>query len=87
MKVYNVYHTYDEDGGFGDAVSCTELVVSFEDEEDAKAFVEKYSNPHIYDRPYANLWEGRLSYEEIEVVLHKDFDINCNYGFYRGLSL
>jgi len=81
MKTYSVFHNYDVDGGFGDAVSCTDLVAIFESKVDAEAYVEKYSNPHVYDKPYTELWAGELHIEESEIIMHKDFDINNNYGF------
>lgn len=76
MKIYNVYHEYDTDGGFGDAISQSDLVASFANEDDAKAFVEKYSNPIIYDRPYAELWCNKLVISETEIITHAEFDIN-----------
>ena len=81
MKIYSVFHNYDVDGGFGDAVGCTDLIAIFEKEEDAEAYVEKYNNPHVYEEPYASLYAGELTIKENEIVLHKDFDINNKYGF------
>lgn len=43
------------DGGFGDAILQEEVICGFDNREDADEFVEKYSNPHIYDSPYASL--------------------------------
>ena len=60
MKIYNVYHEYDTDGGFGDAIAQSDLVATFATETDAKAFVEKYSKPYVYDRPYAALYCNQL---------------------------
>ena len=76
MKVYNVYHEYDVDGGFGDAVNKSVLVATFESEMDAKAFVDKYSNPYVYDRPYAKLYCNQLVIEEMEIITHAKFNIN-----------
>ena len=76
MVIYNVYHEYDTDGGFGDAIPESDLVASFAREEDAKAFVEKYSNPHVYDRPYAELWCGKLVVSEAKIITPENFDIN-----------
>lgn len=36
--------------------------------EDADEFVEKYSNPHIYDSPYASLECGILRVEELNMT-------------------
>lgn len=87
MKVYNVYHVYDVDGGFGDAVETDVLIATFENEDDAKAFVEKYSKPEVYDRPYSELWHHKLVISETEIITHAEFDINkapneyCDYGW------
>ena len=68
MKIYNVYHEYDEDGGFGDAVSQKFLLESFESESDANEYVKEFENPHIYDRPYAALECGKLVVEAVDVI-------------------
>ena len=67
MKIYLVYETYDEDGGFGDAVTCERVVNAFLHKADADAFKEKYDNPHVYDKPYTSLYCGGLDVREIEV--------------------
>lgn len=54
-KFYLVNHCFDVDGGFGDAILQEEVICGFDNREDADEFVEKYSNPHIYDSPYASL--------------------------------
>ena len=76
MKVYSVYHDYDTDGGFGDAISQRELLATFESKEDADTYIAKYENPHIYERPYAGLECGVLTLEEVEVISHDDFDFD-----------
>ena len=68
MKVYNVIHRYDNDGGYGDAVCETDVLFMFERKEDAEAFVEKYSFPHIWSAPYDKLRCGELSIVEAETV-------------------
>lgn len=83
MKIYNVYHAYDVDGGFGDAVYEQELVATFENEADAKAFVEKYSDPYVYDNPYDELYCNQFTIEAVEIISHSEFDINktpSDYG-------
>ena len=76
MKIYNVVHVYDEDGGFGDAMSTEEFVAAFESAEDAQAFVEKYSKPYVYDRPYSELYCNQFVIVETEIITHAEFDIN-----------
>lgn len=76
MKIYNVYHLYDVDGGFGDAVPTSELVATFESKADAESFVEKYHNPCVYDIPYAELYCNAYTIMEMEIIPHKDFDLD-----------
>ena len=78
MKVYQVFHLYDVDGGFGDAVGQSEVIASFENKDDAIALCERLRNEHVYDKPYADLWCGCLAVEEFDIVSHKDFSID-NY--------
>ena len=75
MKVWDVIHYYDEDGGFGDAVETNEIIATFEDENDANAFRDKYTNEHVYDTPYADLYSGRLEVVGKEIIPHKEIDI------------
>ena len=55
-------------GGFGDAIPQEEVICGFDNREDANRFVEKYSNPHIYDSPYASLECGVLRVEELNMT-------------------
>ena len=76
MKIYNVYHLYDVDGGFGDAIPKSEMVAIFESKADAEAFVEKYNKPYVYDKPYDTLWCNEYVVTETEIISHKEFNIN-----------
>ena len=76
MKIYNIYHEYDVDGGFGDAIPESILIATFENADDANAFVNKYSAPEVYDRPYSALWHHKLVVSETEIITHSEFDIN-----------
>lgn len=89
MTIYNVYHKYDTDGGFGDAIPVDELVASFANGDDATEFVNKYSNPHIYNRPYNDLYCGELIICPTEIIEHSEFDINKTpeeYGVWFPMS-
>ena len=44
------------------------VICGFDNREDANRFVEKYSNPHIYDSPYASLECGVLRVEELNMT-------------------
>lgn len=76
MKIYNVYHCYDVDSGYGDAVETEILVATFESETDAKTFVEKYSDPYVYKKPYDELYCNVYIIRETELVTHAEFNIN-----------
>ena len=68
-KLWNVIHLYDEDGGFGDAISEEELVCTiYATDEEAKAFEEKYDKPYVYDRPYASLSCHGIYLEEVKPI-------------------
>lgn len=64
MKIYNVVHHYDVDGGFGDAIPKSKVLYIFSNKAEAEKFVEKYNNPHCYRKPYSELWCGELVVEE-----------------------
>lgn len=72
--MYGIYHFYQVDGGFGDAVGKMDLLFVTEHEELAKAYVEKWSNPYIYDRPYADLTCGTLIYSSLETLYTGELD-------------
>ena len=50
-----IEHVYDVDGGFGDAVTEREAIGVVDTEEEADAYIEKYSHPIVYDKPYDEL--------------------------------
>lgn len=75
-KIYQVKHFFTVDGGFGDAIYNEEVIMNFECEDDAKAFVEKFANPHIYDHPYDDLSCGELSISEIPLYEEKELNID-----------
>jgi len=78
--MFNIYHHFDVDGGFGDAVSNKTLVATVEcTEDEVKAFIEKYDNPEVYDTPYASLYRHHLTYEMVETVSLSDIE-NDPYG-------
>lgn len=73
---YQVFHDYDADGGFGDAIPQSKELVCFESEDDAKTFVNRFEKPHVYDIPYAELACGYLRVEKIEAISHEKFDVD-----------
>lgn len=70
MNMFGVYHLYDVDGEFGDAVCKEDLIALFACEDDANKFVLDHQNPHVYDRPYCDLVCGELVVRPIHVYAH-----------------
>lgn len=65
MALYGVYHMYDVDGGFGDAVGKENLIKIFATKELADAYAKKWDNTHVYDQPYSCLYAGALRVREL----------------------
>lgn len=63
--IYGVYHLYDVDGGFGDAIPQRDLLCVFLNKEEADKFAKQYENEHVYDTPYAPLYCGTMVVEEL----------------------
>lgn len=76
-EIYLVVHMYDVYGGFGDAIGSEDVICVFEEEKKAEAFAVKYSNPRVYDRPYADLECGQL--QVISVPLYGKEDVVPEY--------
>lgn len=70
--IYLVEHCYDVDGGFGDAIPRTDVVVAFTNEDAAIEYVEKYNTRVVYDSPYADLEEGMLVVTPISSYFSSD---------------
>lgn len=85
MSKFGVFHIFDVDGGFGDAIGQQELICIFDTEEQANEFKTKFEKPHVYDRPYQCLECGKLEVKELPTSynekdfwwLHEDEDDDC----------
>lgn len=74
MKTFGVFHKFDVDGGFGDAIPQEELICTFNSVEEAWDFIKKYEKPHVYDCPYQCLECGQLELRELPTTYNeKDF--------------
>ena len=74
MKTFGVFHIFDVDGNFGDAVRQEELICVFNSEEEANEFKTKFERPHVYDCPYHALECGKLEVRELPTTYNeKDF--------------
>ena len=65
---YAIYHIYDEDDGFGDAVEVEELVALCASKARAEAYAKKHDKTHVYDKPYASLKCGKLVVRDLSHV-------------------
>ena len=73
--MYAVYHCYDVDGGFGDAISKSEIIAIFQTKELANTYATRWNDPHIYSKPYDKLVCGLLEVRELGPMLsEKDLD-------------
>lgn len=71
--IYGVFHVFEVDGGFGDAIDNEELVGVTTDLHEAESFVEKYSlGGAIYDIPYCALTMGTLEIRELNKLSDKN---------------
>jgi len=71
--LYNIYHNYDVDGGFGDAVPASELVGTVEaTPEEIAEFLKVWDKPRIYERPYSCLYHHGISAEPVTPVVVAD---------------
>lgn len=70
--MYAVFHKYDVDGGFGDAIEREDLIRVFDTQGEAEAFKKKYERPHVYDVPYCELWCGTLEVRALPIFSHED---------------
>ena len=85
MRIYNVYHVYDVGDEYGNAICTEDYVASFESEMHAREFIEKYNDPYVYDKPYAELYCNIFIVRESELITRKEFDINDtpkDYGIF-----
>ena len=85
IKIFGVFHIFDVDGDFGDAISQEELICTFNSEEEAKDFIKKYEKPHVYDIPFHALECGKLKLRELPTTYNeKDFWwLSEEYGEYE----
>lgn len=67
MKIYIISELYDVDGGFGDAITQTYPMFATKNKELAEAYVEKYNNPVVYEKPYDELYHHGLEITEMEL--------------------
>ena len=70
--IFGVFHIYDVDGGFGDAVETKELICVSMSKEEATEVVKNFSNEHIYRVPYEELKCGRLVVEELPTTVDRN---------------
>lgn len=62
------------DGGFGDAITVSDVIGFCTSKTKAEKYIEKYENDHVYDSPYSDLHCGMLVVEELKKINHKCFE-------------
>lgn len=89
-KLWNIFHSYGTDGGFGDYVLQENLAGTVEaTDEEIKEYLEKWNKPEIYDTPYDELDCHNVTAEEIIVKkLHElePYSTDPNDWFNRGIK-
>ena len=70
--MFGIYHEYDVDGGYGDAIPERRLILVTEDEETAMEYVKRWSEERVYYTPYDDLYCGRLVYDELPRLITRD---------------
>lgn len=63
-KIYGVFHGYDVDGGYGDAVGCEDPVFFTTSKEEAEAWAKKWSTGEVY----AELTMNNFSVREFDLL-------------------
>ena len=77
--MYAVYHVYETEGEFGDAIGQEELVALCDNETLAKEWAKKFDRTHVYDKSYDELHCGTLlvrSLNDIFVLTEKTKNIS-----------
>lgn len=77
MTTYLLFHIYDTDGGFGDAIAESKLLGVFATREQAEKVKSALQNPHVYATPYDDLWGCKRRIVEQEVVSDINAFIVC----------
>lgn len=77
MTMYNVYHRYDIDGGFGDAIHEETLIATVEcTKEEIEKFIKNFDKEEAYAKPYDLLCCHSIRVEETGPItieeLYKD---------------
>ena len=71
--IWAIFHCYDTDGGFGDAIPQENMVgACMATEEEINEFLKKWDKPEVYDRPYADLVCHSVRVERIKLAELKD---------------
>lgn len=70
FELFGVFHLYDVDGGFGDAVTQKDLLCVFLNKEEADKFAKQYENEHVYGT--APLYCGKMVVEELPTTFNPE---------------
>ena len=70
-SIFGVFHVYDVDGGFGDAIRTQRLICVCISKEEATEVARNFSSEHVYLVPYAELECGKLVVEELPTTVDR----------------
>lgn len=65
-NMYAIFHSYETDGGFGDAVDIEDLLFfTMATQEEVCAFCAEHDKWYVYSKPYAELHKGGITYRKV----------------------
>lgn len=68
-RLWAVYHYWDQDGGFGDAVQIEDMVgIVRASLIEREAFLKKWDKPEVYEKPYAALYHHEVGMSEVSII-------------------
>lgn len=72
-SLWAIYHEYDLDGGYGDAIPSSEMVgIVMATNDEIADFIKKYNKPIVYDKPYNELCCHVIRVEKIDIIYSLD---------------
>ena len=89
-ELYAIYHVYDEDGGFGDAVTIRDMVGAvWATKEELDAFLKQWDKPEVCGMPYDTLFCHAIEAEALEptdISKFKPYSTDPDDWFNKGIK-
>ncbi len=67
--MFGIYHVYDMEGDFGEAIPEYELIAVCEDEDFANEWAKTFDRTHIYEKSTDDLQCGTLKVESMDRII------------------